>query len=428
MLKGEIDIYPEYTGTGWLFVPKKELIRDPIKLYEGVKKEYSSKYGIKWLGLYGFNDTYALVIKKSVADKLNINTYSDLAKNSDSLKFGAEPDFYEREVGYKGLQKEYGFNFKNKTELDIGLKFENVEKSYENGIKIIDDLNFTIHSEEFITLIGKSGCGKTTMLKLINGLIKPDSGKIFISGKEINQWDIIQLRRSIGYVIQQTGLFPHMSIEDNIGYVLNIKKVAKEERAKQAKELIELVGLSSEYLKKYPRELSGGQNQRVGVARALASNPDIILMDEPFGAVDDITRRVLQEEILKIQERLKKTIVFVTHDIDEAFKLGSRIVLFDDGKIVQKGNRKEMIFNPKNKFVEDFFGSKNFTAYLNVTPISEVMITGSEEKNIPSVKEESSLMEGIKILFNYGLESIAVEDKTGKIVGMFSLKHIKESI
>ncbi|MBU3129230.1 ABC transporter ATP-binding protein [Clostridium tagluense] len=308
------------------------------------------------------------------------------------------------------------------------IKFENVEKSYKNGIKVIDNLNFTIHSEEFITLIGKSGCGKTTMLKLINGLIKPDSGKIFISGKEINQWDIIQLRRSIGYVIQQIGLFPHMSIEENIGYVLNIKKVSKEESVKKASELIELVGLSSEYLKKYPRELSGGQNQRVGVARALASNPEIILMDEPFGAVDDITRRVLQEEILKLNEKLKKTVVFVTHDIDEAFRLGSRIVLFDKGKIVQQGNRKEMIFNPKNKFVEDFFGTKNFTAYLNVTPVRDVMIPNFEAKSIHRVKEESSLMEGIKILFNYGLEDIAVEDKEGKILGMFSLKHIKDRI
>ena len=305
------------------------------------------------------------------------------------------------------------------------IKFENVSKGYENGIKIIDDLNFTIHSEEFITLIGKSGCGKTTMLKLINGLIKPDSGKLFIKGKEISQWDIIELRRSIGYVIQQIGLFPHMSIEDNIGYVLNIKKVSKQERAKQAKELIELVGLSSEYLKKYPRELSGGQNQRVGVARALAANPDIILMDEPFGAVDDITRRVLQEEMLKLNERVKKTVVFVTHDIDEAFRLGSRIVLFDNGKIVQQGNRKEMIFNPRNKFVEDFFGTKNFTAYLNVTLIRDVMIPSFEEKSTPRVKEDSSLMEGIKILFNLGLDEIAVEDEKGKLVGMFSLKHIK---
>jgi osmoprotectant transport system ATP-binding protein len=308
------------------------------------------------------------------------------------------------------------------------IKFENVSKGYGNKIKIIDDLNFTIHTEEFITLIGKSGCGKTTMLKLINGLIMPDSGKIFIKGKEIRQWDIIELRRSIGYVIQQIGLFPHMSIEDNIGYVLNIKKVSKQERAKQAKELIELVGLSAEYLKKYPRELSGGQNQRVGVARALAANPAIILMDEPFGAVDDITRRVLQEEMLKLNERVKKTIVFVTHDIDEAFRLGSRIVLFDNGKIVQQGNRKEMIFNPRNKFVEDFFGTKNFTAYLNVTLIRDVMIPSFEEKSTPRVKEDSSVMEGIKILFNFGLDEIAVENQKGKLVGIFSLKHIKNNM
>ena len=308
------------------------------------------------------------------------------------------------------------------------IKFENVSKGYGNGIKIIDDLNFTIHSEEFITLIGKSGCGKTTMLKLINGLIKPDSGKLFIKSKEINQWDIIQLRRSIGYVIQQIGLFPHMSVQDNIGYVLNIKKESKQEREKRAKELIELVGLSSEYLKKYPRELSGGQNQRVGVARALAANPDIILMDEPFGAVDDITRRSLQEEMLKLNERVKKTIVFVTHDIDEAFRLGSRIVLFDNGKIVQQGNRKEMIFNPRNKFVEDFFGTKNFTAYLNVTLIRDVMIPSFEEKSTSRVKEDSSLMEGIKILFNLGLDEIAVEGEKGKLVGMFSLKHVKNNI
>jgi osmoprotectant transport system ATP-binding protein len=306
------------------------------------------------------------------------------------------------------------------------IKFENVTKAYEDGIKIIDNLNFKIDSGEFITLIGKSGCGKTTMLRLINGLIKPDSGKIFIKGKEINDLDIIELRRSIGYVIQQVGLFPHMNIEDNISYVLNIKKIAKEMRNKRAKELIELVGLSLPYLKKYPRELSGGQKQRIGVARALASNPDIILMDEPFGAVDEITRRGLQEEILKLQENLKKTIVFVTHDIEEAFKLGSRIVLFDNGKIVQKGTRKELIFNPKNQFVEDFFGTKNFAAYLNVTSIKDVMTPFFGEKSIPIVKEDRTLMEGIKILFDYGIDKVAVEDKTGNAVGQFSLKYIKD--
>lgn len=309
------------------------------------------------------------------------------------------------------------------------IKLENVIKSYKNGIKIINNLNFTINNGEFITLIGKSGCGKTTMLKLINGLIKPDAGNIFIKGKEINDWNIIELRRSIGYVIQQIGLFPHLNIEDNISFVLNIKKVPKKEMKSRAKELIQLVGINEEYLKKYPRELSGGQKQRVGVARALASNPDIILMDEPFGAVDEITRKTLQEEILKLQDSLKKTIVFVTHDIDEAFKLGSRIVLFDSGNIVQQGTKEDMLFNPKNLFVGNFFGIKNFTAYLNSAIVKDVMYSPViKEKSIPTISENSSLIEAIKILFDLRVDTIGVDDKTGKIVGEFSLKHIRDKI
>ena len=247
------------------------------------------------------------------------------------------------------------------------IKFENVEKSYEDGKKIIDNLNLKISYGECVTLIGKSGSGKTTMLKLINGLISPNSGQIFIKGREINDWDIIELRRNIGYVIQQIGLFPHMNIEDNIGYVLNIKKEQKDNIRKRAEELIDLVGITQDYLKKYPRELSGGQRQRIGVARALAAEPDIILMDEPFGAVDEITRRTLQDEMIKLQENLKKTIVFVTHDIEEAFKLGSRIVLFENGKIVQEGTRKELLLNPKNEFVESFLGTNSFKKYLKET-------------------------------------------------------------
>lgn len=247
------------------------------------------------------------------------------------------------------------------------IKFENVEKSYEDGKKIIDNLNLKINYGECATLIGKSGSGKTTMLKLINGLISPNSGQIFIKGREINDWDIIELRRNIGYVIQQIGLFPHMNIEDNIGYVLNIKKDSKNNIRKRAEELIDLVGITQDYLKKYPRELSGGQRQRIGVARALAADTDIILMDEPFGAVDEITRRTLQDEMIKLQENLKKTIVFVTHDIEEAFKLGSRIVLFENGKIVQEGTRKELLINPKNEFVESFLGTDSFKKYLKET-------------------------------------------------------------
>ncbi|MDC7248939.1 MAG: ABC transporter ATP-binding protein [Sphaerochaetaceae bacterium] len=246
------------------------------------------------------------------------------------------------------------------------IRFENVYKSYDTGKIIIDDLNFSINNGEFITLIGKSGSGKTTILKLINGLLSLDSGKIFIKEQEIRDWNIIDLRRDIGYVIQQIGLFPHMNILENIGYVLNLKKETKENIRERAEYLISLVGMSTSYLEKYPRELSGGQRQRVGVARALAANPDIILMDEPFGAVDEITRRSLQDEIIKLHQSLNKTIIFVTHDIEEAFKLGTRIVLFNKGKIIQEGTKQEILTNPKNEFVEDFLGNKIFLNYLKV--------------------------------------------------------------
>ncbi|MCY1152534.1 MAG: ATP-binding cassette domain-containing protein [Sphaerochaetaceae bacterium] len=244
------------------------------------------------------------------------------------------------------------------------IRFENVYKSYDTGKVIVNDLNFSINNGEFITLIGKSGSGKTTILKLINGLLSLDSGKIFIKNKEIRDWNIIDLRIDIGYVIQQIGLFPHMSILENIGYVLNLKKETKENIRERAEYLISLVGMSTSYLEKYPRELSGGQRQRVGVARALAANPDIILMDEPFGAVDEITRRSLQDEIVKLHQSLNKTIIFVTHDIEEAFKLGTRIVLFNKGKIIQEGTKQEILTNPKNEFVEDFLGNKIFLNYL----------------------------------------------------------------
>ena len=244
------------------------------------------------------------------------------------------------------------------------IEFEKVYKSYDSDKVVIKDLNLSIRDGEFVTLIGKSGSGKTTILKMINGLLPIDSGKIYIKNKEIKDWDIIELRRNIGYVIQQIGLFPHMSIEENIGYVLNIMNDSKQKIKERAEYLINLVGMSSRYLEKYPRELSGGQRQRVGVARALAANPDIILMDEPFGAVDEITRRSLQDEIVKLHQTLNKTIVFVTHDIEEAFKLGTRIVLFEKGSIIQEGTKQEILTNPKNQFVEDFLGNKIFIKYL----------------------------------------------------------------
>ncbi|ATD54119.1 ABC transporter ATP-binding protein [Clostridium chauvoei] len=315
------------------------------------------------------------------------------------------------------------------------IRFENIEKSYEKGNIVIDNLNFTINSGEFVTLLGKSGCGKTTLLKLINGIIKADKGNVVIEGKEINNWDIIELRRNIGYVIQQAGLFPHMTIEDNIGYVLNMKKIPKEEVDKRVRELINIVGIDEEYLKKYPRELSGGQKQRIGVARALASNPDIILMDEPFGAVDEITRKSLQEEIKKIHRELKKTIIFVTHDIEEALSLGTKVVILDKGKIILQGTAKDMVFNVDNEFVKELFGVKNFSSYLSLTKVSEVVQPLNNDKKLyyeklyknkklPILKEEDSLMEAMRTLFENKLGKALVKNSEDVLIGQFSIRDI----
>jgi len=314
------------------------------------------------------------------------------------------------------------------------ISFKNVWKYYEKDKPVLKDLSVEIESGEFVTLIGPSGCGKTTFLKLINGLLQQEKGYIRIKGRKVTDWKNIELKRSIGYVIQQVGLFPHMTVRDNISYVLNIMNSEKTLQKERASELIELVDMDQSYLDRYPRELSGGQSQRVGVARALAADPDIILMDEPFGAVDEISREVLQSEIQKIYKLLGKTIVFVTHDIAEAMKLGTRIILFDEGRIVQSGTKEEMLFHPKSEFVENFFGIKNFSAFLNVEKIEKVYtaLDGNEpasyiQDNIPSVFTGDSIMSGVKCIFDCGVEILAVKDSSGSVVGKFSLKDIREN-
>jgi osmoprotectant transport system ATP-binding protein len=252
------------------------------------------------------------------------------------------------------------------------VEVKHVYKKYNKDLKVLEDLSLSVEEGEFITILGPSGCGKTTLLKMINHLIDFDSGDIIIKGKSIKDWDTITLRRNIGYVIQQIGLFPHMSIENNISYVLSLEGLDRDKRRKRAEELIELVGLTKEMLDRYPNELSGGQKQRVGVARALAADPDIILMDEPFGAVDEIARTALQDELLKLQKRLNKTVLFVTHDIQEAIKMGSRIVLINEGKIEQVGTKEELLFNPASQFVKDFIGLKGFKSVLDDDVLSSV--------------------------------------------------------
>lgn len=240
---------------------------------------------------------------------------------------------------------------------DTIIRFEHISKTYgENNI--LQDFNLDIRKGEFLTVIGSSGSGKTTMLKLINGLSVPTAGRILIDGKDIAQEDQTLLRRNIGYVIQGIGLFPHMTVKANIAYVPNLLNRRDKERTRRAVErLIRVVGLETEMLDRYPSELSGGQRQRVGIARALAANPEILLMDEPFGAVDEITRQLLQNEIARIHQELDVTIVFITHDIKEALKLGSRVLVMDQGRIEQIGTPDEIRRNPATDFVRQLTGN-----------------------------------------------------------------------
>jgi osmoprotectant transport system ATP-binding protein len=233
------------------------------------------------------------------------------------------------------------------------IEMRNIKKTYDNNV-IVNNLNLNINKGEFITVIGSSGCGKTTVLKMINGLNTPDKGEIFISGKNIKNENIIELRRKIGYSIQGTSLFPHMTIEKNISYVPDlINKKNKDEIKESVSKLIKVVGLEESILDRYPEQLSGGQQQRVGIARALAAQPDILLMDEPFGAVDEITRKQLQDEIIRIHKELGVTIIFITHDIKEALKLGTRVLVMDKGEIVQFNKPEVIRKHPANDFVRE---------------------------------------------------------------------------
>jgi osmoprotectant transport system ATP-binding protein len=232
------------------------------------------------------------------------------------------------------------------------IKFEHAKKSYGDNV-IIPDFNLEIDKGEFVTLIGTSGCGKTTLLKMINGLNSLDSGTIYVEGKDIQKENLIELRRNIGYAIQGSGLFPHMSVKDNIAYVPNLLNKRNKAKTKAAVEKwIHVVGLDQDLLDRYPDELSGGQQQRVGIARSLAASPDILLMDEPFGAVDEITRHQLQGEIKRIHEETNVTILFVTHDIQEALKLGTKILVLEHGEIAQYGTAEEIQAKPANAYVE----------------------------------------------------------------------------
>lgn len=243
--------------------------------------------------------------------------------------------------------------------MDTAIEFKHVKKVYGEKV-IIDDFNLKITPGEFLTVVGSSGCGKTTILKMINGLIIPDEGQVLVHDQCTQAVDLIELRRGIGYAIQGSVLFPHMTVAQNIAYVPNLLNKNDKKRTYEAlSKWMKIVGLDEELIHRYLSELSGGQQQRVGIARALAASPDILLMDEPFGAVDEITRSTLQDEILRIHHQENITIIFVTHDINEALKLGSRVMVMDQGKVVQLASPREILEHPKTEFVRKLVQRKD---------------------------------------------------------------------
>lgn len=272
------------------------------------------------------------------------------------------------------------------------IEFKHIRKSYGDKV-IMEDFNLQVEKGEFITIIGSSGCGKTTALKMVNGLIHPDGGDILIEGENIREKDQTQLRRNIGYAIQGSVLFPHMTVEENISYVPNLLNRRNRAKTKSAVEKwMKIVGLDEEMKERYPAELSGGQQQRVGIARALSASPEILLMDEPFGAVDEITRGQLQEELLRIYHQTQITVLFVTHDIGEALKLGTKVLVMDHGEIQQYAAPAELLRHPATPFVERLVEKERRTCHLPDEQLDKCEYSGAAEKQ-PRQEEQETILE-----------------------------------
>lgn len=302
------------------------------------------------------------------------------------------------------------------------LKFEHVSKIYKGQKRAVNNLNLQMNEGEFICFIGPSGCGKTTTMKMINRLIEPTEGAIYLKEKNIMEMDPVELRRKIGYVIQQIGLFPHMTIEQNISLVPRLLRWPLEKQKKRASELLSLVNMTSDYLHRYPSELSGGQQQRIGVLRALAADQPLILMDEPFGALDPITRDSLQTELKKLQQKLNKTIVFVTHDMDEAIKLADRIVIMKDGEIVQFATPDEILRNPANEFVEEFIGRERLSQVQpHIQTVDQVMNPAPV-----TVTPNVFLSEAIRLMKQKRVDSLLVVNRNNKLEGYIDFEMIDQ--
>lgn len=301
------------------------------------------------------------------------------------------------------------------------IEFKNITKNFK-GNEVLKGIDLEIKTGQLVAIIGGSGCGKTTLLKMINLLIKPSSGEVLIDGENILNSDVIKLRRKIGYVIQQTGLFPHMTIRENIQLISKLEKINEDILSKKTIELMNMVGLDPNiYLDRYPTELSGGQQQRVGVARAFATDPEIILMDEPFSALDPMTRSDLQDELVGLQSKFEKTIVFVTHDMDEAIKIANMICIMKDGKILQYDTPENILKNPADEYVSNFVGKNRIWASPEYIKVKDIMI----DRPITTTKE-ASIMNCIEKMRQNKIDSLPViEIKTRKLIGIVKPKNIR---
>lgn len=292
------------------------------------------------------------------------------------------------------------------------IEIDNVTRTFPHSLRpAVDGVSLVVAAGTLVTLLGPSGCGKTTLLKMVNRLYEPTSGQIFVNGQDTGSISATELRRHIGYVIQQTGLFPHLRIEDNIATVPHLLGWDKARTDARVDEMLALVNLPAAYRKRYPRQLSGGEQQRVGVARALAADPPIILMDEPFGAIDAINRTRLQDELLQIQTRLHKTILFVTHDVEEAFKLGDRIVVMREGRIVQEGGPLELVTNPADAFVADLIGAGDMLRRLSLLPVAAAALAplDGNSTGLPTIPASADLRRALGLLLQTGAPALLVE-------------------
>ena len=318
------------------------------------------------------------------------------------------------------------------------IAFEAITKQFPGTSKpAVDAVSFEVPEGKTCMLVGTSGSGKTTLLRMVNRLIEPTSGQIIIDGKNVLAENPIELRRRIGYVIQQVGLFPHMNIAENIRVTAEIAGGWTKQRLNsRADELLDLVGLpSEEYRKRFPRQLSGGQQQRVGLARALATDPAILLMDEPFGALDAITRARMQDELLRIQRDVHKTILFVSHDIEEAFKLGNMIAVLNEGKLMQLGTPVDLLANPANEFVRKLVGADSILRQLEYLPVTDALdnepeaVSSAHWGDVPTCSSDATLLQAMLKLLETNAPALPIQEKdTQKPLGYITLASINQEI